>query len=325
MYAYLNDVSAQLPAGASQPALPLLQDVISLLKTLREEYSIQLLKVPKGFSDLKLFNDVSIKELLKHAQANQDHGIFQQLLGFLSNQVHEDLAEVETELENEMENKQAWIEVSHDGQNSMLLTGAFLLDRPVISFNSSATYRKDILICNASMDYINQVKNREAKLKNIYGFESIAIHQAYLILIKREIFFGKDPWDPSDAPIWNDKTTELLEKLDFPDGVLKKMSKINALQYVGRLVAELNSWASDPDLSKLNSNKDHVRKIFVSINAKKTFYLSIDFKNGAGRFELLDVKGRHEGEIEFTTGKFVSRGKNKKGQDLSGKHNIKVS
>jgi hypothetical protein len=47
-------------------------------------------------------------------------------------------------------------------------------------------------------------------------------------------------------------------------------------------------------------------------------------KNAYGRFEHHDYKGSHLGEIDFATGKYISRGSSKTGKDNTGDHDLKL-
>ena len=116
----------------------------------------------------------------------------------------------------------------------------------------------------------------------------------------------------------------LLKNLKFPLNVEGKKDKKSELLEVGQLVAELNSWQYDEEVTKMNHNKGQIRLIFNSVHSGQTAYLSVDVKNPYGRFELHDRNGKHAGEIDFENGYFQPRGASTKGVDDSGRHDIKV-
>ena len=92
-----------------------------------------------------------------------------------------------------------------------------------------------------------------------------------------------------ERPIWNDNTKNLLKNLKFPLNVEGKKDKKSELLEVGQLVAELNSWQYDEEVTKMNHNKGQIRLIFNSVHSGQTAYLSVDVKNPYGRFELHDT------------------------------------
>ena len=58
MYAYLNNISMSLPAGQSKPAWPLLNEVMEISSLIGEDYSIELIKTPNDFLDIKIANSL---------------------------------------------------------------------------------------------------------------------------------------------------------------------------------------------------------------------------------------------------------------------------
>ena len=112
--------------------------------------------------------------------------------------------------------------------------------------------------------------------------------------------------------------------MQFPQSLEGRKDKISELKEVGELVAELNGWIKDNNITKYNGSKNHIRLIFTTYSRPGEAYLSIDMKNPKGCFEHYDHRGQHLGEISFKDGKPIPRGGSDTGKDTKGKHNLKL-
>lgn len=324
MYAYLNNISMSLPAGQSKPAWPLLNEVMEISSLIGEDYSIELIKTPNDFLDIKIANSHSIRELLDLPENEFDIEKKQLIFSFINNRIHSEIDEIEAELLKEIENKNAWVEVKYNGVHSTFLTGSYLLDMPSVSFRTDNSFEVDTLPCTYSIDYADNVNTKQVVIKNIYHTSQLKNHQSFLVKIKSDIKFGRGNWNPYHKPIWNDKTKALITEMEFPQSVEGKKDKIAELKEVGEKIALLNCWRFDNEITKINSNTGQIRMVFVSESESKKAYLSIDMKNAYGRFEHHNNKGHHTGEIKFETGEYVQKGTAKTGKDNSGHHDLKL-
>ena len=121
--------------------------------------------------------------------------------------------------------------------------------------------------------------------------------------------------NPLETPLWNTALVgELLKGVDFINADPKKRQGL--LITYGRIVAEMNGWRFDQNISKLNQNPGQLRFIFSSDNFVDyaTVYLSLDMEGPDLAFELCDKRGRHQGEYSWD-------GSHK---DPKAKHDIRV-
>lgn len=325
MYAYLNEISMLLPKNESQETWPLLYEVMEISSEIKNEYSIESIKVPNDFQSLKIANSHSIKELLSLPDEEFDNLNKQLIYDFLGNRTLSEIDEIELEIINEIDKHNTWIEVKYIESSSQLLTGAHLLKMPIISFQTSDDFKVDFLPCEYSVEYVDKTQTRNIKVQNIYCVTQLSNHHASLIGIKRDVIFGKEKWNPYTNPIWNDKTKKLLEEMQFPQSVNNKKDKISELKEVGEKIAVLNSWRFDSKITSINSNSGQIRMVFISESAHKPAYISIDVKNAYGRFEHHDNRGRHLGEIDFETGNYIPRNNSLTGKDTTGNHDLKMN
>ncbi|MES2702079.1 MAG: hypothetical protein V4649_05540 [Bacteroidota bacterium] len=324
MYAYLNDFSMSMPADQNKPAWPLLYEVMEISSTLKSEYGIEYLKVPNNFKTFKIANSHSIIELLAFSDDDLDISNKQLIYDFLANRTMSDLDEVETATLKEIENKTAWVEVKYSNQYSAFFTGAYLLEMPIVSFQTITAFQTHRISCEYSIEYSDKIKVKNVGVLNIYSKQQMENHHPSLIRIKNDIMFGKGKWNPYSQPIWNNRTQTLIKEMEFPQSVEGKKDKISELKEIGEKIAVLNSWKLDSEMTSINSNAGQLRMVFISDSSHKHAYLSIDMKNANGRFEHHDYKGRHIGEIDFATGTYKRRGKSEQGEDNKGHHDLKL-
>ena len=321
MNAYLNERSLEHPAGSSTDPWPLIDALIDVADKLRDDYDIEIIKVPATIKSINLGNSWTIEALEKMPFEHQNFNRIMQLTNFLANRTTSIIPEVEESIEAEMVAKNAWGTIIFQKQESILLTGAYNLEKPVISLRANG-YCLDFLECTFRLAYDKKNFDKEEALVNLHEHNQMDVHAVMLARIKRDTRYRHSEWGPGEKPIWNDRTPDLLKRLEFPEGISKAKNKIDALLTVGKNVAEFNGWEKDDYLSQINSSGKKIRSIFKSIGSVETWYLSIDIKNPKGTFELLNRKGHHRGEVSFQDGSFIPRGDDKRGIDTSGKHDI---
>jgi RHS repeat-associated protein len=94
-----------------------------------------------------------------------------------------------------------------------------------------------------------------------------------------------------------------VNKLDIPERIAK-------FKDVGKQVAKENGWVKNKNLMKKNGNKYE-----IYTDRKSGMNYSLDTQHGT--FEVLNKKGKHQGEVDFS-------GKQTKTADKSGGHDIIV-
>jgi len=312
MFAFLNDLSIA-PGGCHiVDNWAIIKRLIDNLSEL-EKYNIRKVRVPQGFLHLPIANSHS----LAHHVQNSTGDKLKLLLGILANR----MIVADTEITAQLEEAQidTVIDVKMAGATSQLLTEAYVMDCPSVSLGTIDVYRQNFLNCDFDiLTSNNAIISENIELPNIHNEESFTGHRIFLSNWKQKIAFAKTKWDPQADPIWNDHTATILERCKFPLSAQGKKDKKTELREVGTMVAELNAWKYDERVTKKNRNAGQMRKIFQSKSGAKDSYLSIDFKNAYGRFELHDHKGKHLREIKFINGEESDEG------DGDGYHDIEV-
>lgn len=121
--------------------------------------------------------------------------------------------------------------------------------------------------------------------------------------------------DPLLTPLWNiDLVACFLDAVDFVN-VDSKQRQSMLITY-GKIVAEMNGWRYNREISSINKSSGKLRVVFDSTNFVKynIAYLSLDMEGPEPAFELCDKQGRHKGEYSWD-------GKKKEPKD---NHGIKV-
>lgn len=132
---------------------------------------------------------------------------------------------------------------------------------------------------------------------NFHNTNNLSDHEAFLLRKGKENLQIINNWNPIDDPIWNQNTGTILELLDLKKINLGEGQKEAFILKVGSMVAEMNGWVWDEQVSKWNKNSGQLRKIFRSSSGITTAYLSIDVEKPAGEFELFDRKGDYKWPI----------------------------
>lgn len=162
---------------------------------------------------------------------------------------------------------------------------------PIISFTFDGRYATDTL---SGWLQQNEKTIAAAEVNNIY--EKKASNFMYLadISICRE-------YNPLENPLWNkDISKKLLEDVDF----IKQDAKARQglLYHYGKIIAEVNGWTYNDEISKLNSNSGQLRYIFdssLSFVEYPIAYISIDMEGPDLAFEVCDKRGHHKGECSW--------------------------
>lgn len=160
---------------------------------------------------------------------------------------------------------------------------------PVLSCTFDDTYKKDTLKV-----WLKENENSEPSKEEVTNlFEEKPDNYQFFADTSacREI-------DPLENPMWNvELVREYLEGKGFIR--LDAQERSSRLKKYGKIVAEMNGWAYDDRVSKLNNNKGQMRDIFSSafaFTSYPTAYLSIDMEGPDLAFELHDRNGKHKGE-----------------------------
>ena len=107
--------------------------------------------------------------------------------------------------------------------------------------------------------------------------------------------------DPVKEPMWNvEVSRKILQDEEFIE--LSPDERMHKLIHFGRIIAEVNGWRYNKQISDLNTKKEHKRFIFDSASnftGYRTAYISIDLEGPEVCFELCDNKGTHLGEISW--------------------------
>lgn len=313
MYSFINDLSIS-PNGVTVPDnWNLINTVMDISYQLRD-YRIERLRVPPDFTTLPIAGTSSLADYL--ADPHFDNEKRTLLYTFLGNRIEEPDSEISAALAHAQNDK--LIDVYHNIHSSDLLTEAHVMKCATISFETIPDYQVDEIAAELSvMSGNNDPVPFNINIKNFFNLNGFKVHSAFLIEWKRKIVFTKTKWNPIDRPIWNDLTATTLAEINFPESINLKADKKEELRRVGSLVAEMNAWVFDEGITKKNKNAGQWRRIFRSDSGSKTAYLSIDFENAFGGFEVHNHKGTHQGQIDFL-------GKYNKEADTEGHHDIVV-
>lgn len=313
MYSFINDLSIS-PNGITVPDnWSLINTVMDISYQLRD-YRIERLRVPVAFTTLPIAGTSSLADYM--ADPHFDNEKKTLLYTFLGNRIEEPDSEISAALANAQNNK--LINVYHNGNSSDLLTEAHVMNCVAISFETTPDYQVDLIAAELSvMSGNDDPVPFDVNIENLFNLNGFNVHSAFLIEWKRKIVFTKIRWNPINQPIWNDLTAATLTEINFPESISQKVDKKEELRRVGSLVAEMNAWVFDEAVTKKNKNAGQWRRIFRSDSGSKTAYLSIDFENAHGGFEVHNHKGTHQGQIDFL-------GVYNKNADPKGYHDIDV-
>ncbi len=315
MHVFINDLSINPPGVTIQDNWHLLDSVMDISFKLKEEYLLEKVRVPNNFMETPIANSNSINDFI--ASEEIDYQLKSLLYDFLANRVEEIDEEIKQELEKAQGEKVFY--TYYSGLSSDMLTEAYVMQAPVLSFATSGLFQTDHL--HAQLRILTEAGNETTKniaLNNIFNSQSITFHTPFLVDWKHKITFRGTTWNPIVDPIWNKSTSNTIATINFPQSISQKIDKKAELFRVGTIVAEMNGWVFDKKISAINKNDGQLRFIFRSNNSKRTYYLSIDFENTYGAFELHDHNGSHLGEIDFL-GTHPPRH-----QDGKGYHDIKI-
>ncbi len=296
MYVFINDLSIN-PEGVTIPNnWPLIDSVIDISVKLKKEYLLENVRVPNNFMEIPIANSRSINDLLEYGVLETDERI--SLIDFLENLTEEIDEEIKQELDKAQGNKVFYS--YYNGLSSDMLTEAHVMKAPVLSFATSALFQTDHL--QAELRILTEEGDETTKpisLNNIFNSQSITFHSPFLVNWKHKITFRITRWNPIANPIWNKLTSDTLDSIDFPQSISKNIDKKAELRRVGTIVAEMNGWILDKEITDKNKNSGQLRCIFRSQNPDRKAYLSIDFEKTHGAFELHKHNGKHLGEIDF--------------------------
>ena len=199
-------------------------------------------------------------------------------------------------------------------EDSILLGNSYDRDLPTVSFTFDQVFASFAIqgIKKGGKD-----NGRNVAVKNLYdtsqGFDLLK----YLVSVE-----DCKSLNPLQNPLWNTGLVQYyFQEVGETKSLISKCSssKRAILTEHATMVAELNGWEYDPKISGLNSNKQQRRVIFRSAKFLRhnNNYLSIDYEKDEVYFELLNHRGKHQGEYKWN-------GEPSSEADTSGKHDILV-
>lgn len=163
-------------------------------------------------------------------------------------------------------------------------------------------------ISNLSVDVVNESTKTTSNYDLPHASAEIHVmeHVVFASRVTTSIEFHLSP--KVSNPLPNTSMSNLLANPTW-DAFYDELSSMVVQQKTARLtemakqVAYVNGYQFSSDLSSLNQRRfGSLRQIFKSefVRGRETVYLSTDFENSAGAFEVCDHKGQHRGEWMFS-------------------------
>lgn len=189
------------------------------------------------------------------------------------------------------------------------LTAAYVDDSIVLSLLTSTDWNTAYIKAELmEINDFNDLLSSNTTIRNVSKIEHLIDHIDW---IKESV---DSPEFIYSNPLPFRTISNNLEELDnerFYGNIIHRNTdeKISIYRIVSRNIASLNFYSFKAQLTQKNNN----RYIFQS--PVQTIYLALDTQHG--RFEVCNKKGKHQGEFDFY-------GKQTKGADDEGKHDIKI-
>ena len=266
-----------------------LDEILQLAKTLRD-IGIEKIIVPSDFYS-KEFYGIQINRIYRFGESFQKRGNeVLAILDFL-------------ELIDSNYDKVFSLEDTFS-ETSKTLALAALTAMPSISFSYYPQFNVDSI-----KGFIGgKADHEECEVKpNFYKEDSNNYARLSTFLIPPKA-------DPLSNPLWNLKSSKnYMQKIRFSETIQgkDKSEQRQMLIVHGRIIAEMNGWTYNEALSKRNSTKDKMRKIFISLGFKNQHaYLCLDLRHPDLHFELCNKQGRHVGEFSWNGNKLHGRQEN---------------
>lgn len=161
---------------------------------------------------------------------------------------------------------------------------------PVLSFCMEGIYAKDKI-----EGWLQEEGNEVVGSSVVNIFEKKTDNYRFLA----DLSEGRHK-NPLETPLWNVALVgELLKDVDFIG--TDSRNRQGLLIAYGRIVAEMNGWSYNRNISKLNQNTGQLRFVFSSDNFVDypPAYLSLDMEGPDLAFELCDKRGNHRGEYRW--------------------------
>ena len=291
MYVYLNDLSAEPTGFSTETILSLLKEFIGVFSSLRS-YQIEKLRVPRGFkSENQIFGSIPIKDLVISLNGDTDYDLRTRILTFLNN-VEEARPSDHSERIN-LAQQSRLVEVRYDNIPSDMLSEAFLLVYPVISFRTHARFDVHFLPCEALEIDLENEALRSITLPNFFDSDGITRYHGLLLSIHHNLLFARTKWDPFNNPSWRTAvTSNILALAKYPGNrnqlSLTELRSLNAI--AAELVLDANGWEYNRVITNYNRGKEAVWKIYTNNLTNEQIYISVDL--GEGEFEMQDRRGR---------------------------------
>lgn len=288
MYLYHNELSTRKPAEDIHTAKKWIEGFIKICKELKNHYKLKKVFISDDFYSNTLFHEFPVSKLIENDIINQG-----------KNLLRDKFFKVISDYPDNFNAQDYTI-----GNNVAIGLGlSYVSEKPAISFLSEELWEE------ASIQLDNNLI-----VKNISKNEHIQNHKSTLDKHLSETLEIPDDYDFENNPL------PLSEHSSVKFDVGKKLTEIKALRTDKKAaydtlctqIAEFNKLKHEAKVSSLNSNSGQLRKIFKAGEGRKTYYLSIDFENGA--FELFKrLKGskeaEHLGEYSSETGENTGKAK----------------
>lgn len=198
------------------------------------------------------------------------------------------------------------------------ILGAAVNETLAVSLRSGSRWEESIL-CALVIDSNNQSQVTSYQIGHVSRLDHPKLHIAMCSRITpdREMLCPT-----ADNPLPNTAMLDLFYNWEgfCLSNQSEPESKVARIREAAVVVANANGYALDQRLTQQNSrDAKRMRQIFRSelLEGNNVMFLSTDFENAAGAFEVYDFQGRHLGEWLFL-------GRRNKQADLKGRHNISV-
>ncbi|MDE6418003.1 MAG: hypothetical protein K2K49_02200 [Duncaniella sp.] len=298
MKAYLNDLSCGNKESKLTDQLDKVNKFFELLKHLNITYGLEGVIIEGSFGGLEIC-DTRLGECNYMYEDNFDiRNLVPQLRNYLI---------------NDLEVNPRHVFVLGDGRRSILLGNAHESSRPSVSFTFHAEFE--------THEIKGKKNDKDATVYNLYDKDRITDDGQPFDLANLVSKQDCKEYSPTVTPLWNKATTSAYH--DSIKGKLAEIAKypkqkIAILHECSDVIARLNGWKFDKELTNHNSNNGAFRRIYRSDKfTSGKGYLSVDFEKVDIHFELHDKRGKHKGEYRWDGTKTADT-------DPTGNHDIGV-
>jgi hypothetical protein len=278
-------------------------------------YKLEQLKAPTGFNDMPIGNNLSLNAYRKQIE---DPDKRQRVVGFLANVVDDFNDDFTQEIKDA--DIERMFEVSFNDQISTGLKDAHTCLLPILSLQTSTYFSNDFLECRRYTLDDQGWHDKPVRLVNLHNVESVAIHQGFLMHTCQKIILERKNWNPYKNPSWRyDATDKIIKESKYPDFSGNESTDENRAKNTAVVIEILkaNGWTYNYDITRKNSHRQEIWKIFTNDMTDDSVFISVDLSEG--EFEIQDRKGKW-----VNTTFFDGRKNEKKDYSKANTHNIIV-